>query len=37
MTQLELDRKTLAEMAVHDPAAFDQVVERVKQALGNAA
>jgi large subunit ribosomal protein L20 len=30
---LELDRKTLAEMAVHDPAAFDAVVEQVKQAL----
>jgi large subunit ribosomal protein L20 len=30
---IELDRKTLSEMAVHDPAAFDKVVEEVKQAL----
>ena len=29
---LELDRKSLAEMAVNDPAAFDVVVERVKAA-----
>ena len=28
-----LDRKMLAEMAVHDPAAFDAVVEEVKSAL----
>jgi large subunit ribosomal protein L20 len=34
--QIELDRRTLAEMAVHDPAAFDQVVEQAKQALGAA-
>ena len=32
-TGLELDRKTLAEMAVNDPPAFDAVVEQVKQAL----
>ncbi len=30
---LELDRKTLAEMAVADPAGFDTVVAQVKQAL----
>jgi len=30
---LELDRKTLAEMAVNDPAAFDAVVEQVKGAM----
>ncbi|HVC94720.1 MAG TPA: 50S ribosomal protein L20 [Pirellulales bacterium] len=30
---LELDRKTLAEMAVADPAGFDAVVAQVKQAL----
>ena len=30
---LELDRKTLAEMAVNDPAGFDAVVEQVKGAL----
>lgn len=30
---IELDRKTLSEMAVHDPRGFDQIVEEVKQAL----
>ena len=35
--EIALDRKSLAEMAVHDPAAFDQVVEQVKQALATAA
>jgi large subunit ribosomal protein L20 len=30
---LELDRKTLAEMAVADSAGFDAVVAQVKQAL----
>lgn len=29
-----LDRKMLAEMAVNDAAAFDQVVAQVKQVLG---
>ncbi|NUQ64476.1 MAG: 50S ribosomal protein L20 [Pirellulales bacterium] len=28
-----LDRKTLAEMAVNDPKAFDLVVEQVKSAI----
>jgi large subunit ribosomal protein L20 len=32
-----LDRKTLAEMAVSDPEAFDQVVEIAKEALPAAA
>ena len=31
--QIELDRKMLAELAVSDPAAFEAVVEKVKQAL----
>jgi large subunit ribosomal protein L20 len=31
---LELDRKTLSEMAIHDPAGFDAVFAKVKQALG---
>ena len=35
--EIELDRKSLAEMAVSDPPAFDQVVDQVKQALGIAA
>ena len=30
---LELDRKTLSEMAISDEAAFDAVVDQVKQAL----
>jgi large subunit ribosomal protein L20 len=35
--QIELDRKILADLAVTDPPAFDQVVELAKQALGVAA
>lgn len=31
--QIELDRKMLSEMAIHDPAAFDAVVEQAKSAL----
>jgi large subunit ribosomal protein L20 len=31
--KIELDRKSLSEMAIHDPEAFDVVVEEVKQAL----
>jgi len=31
--QIALDRKTLAEMAVSDPQAFDQVVELARQAM----
>ena len=30
---IELDRKMLSEIAIHDPAAFDQIVEEAKQAL----
>jgi large subunit ribosomal protein L20 len=30
---IELDRKMLSEIAIHDPAAFDQIVADVKQAL----
>ncbi len=30
---LELDRKTLSELAIHDPAAFDAVFQQVKEAL----
>ncbi len=33
-SQIELDRKQLAEMAVNDPAGFETVVASVKQALG---
>ena len=31
--QVELNRKMLAEMAIHDPAAFDAVVEKAREAL----
>lgn len=30
---IELDRKSLSELAIHDPAAFDVVVEKAKAAL----
>ena len=30
---IELDRKTLSEMAINDPQGFDLVVEQVKAAL----
>ncbi len=30
---IELDRKSLSELAIHDPRAFDAVVEQVKAAL----
>tara|TARA_B100000809_G_scaffold259462_1_gene304522 strand:+ start:516 stop:875 length:360 start_codon:yes stop_codon:yes gene_type:complete len=30
---IELDRKTLSEMAIHDPTGFDVVVEQVKATL----
>ena len=31
--KIELDRKMLSEMAVHDPEAFDTVVQLAKEAL----
>ena len=30
---IELDRKSLAEIAIHDPSGFDQIVQEVKEAL----
>lgn len=30
---IELDRKMLSEIAIHDPSAFDTIVEEAKQAL----
>ncbi len=33
---IQLDRKTLAEMAVNDAAGFDAVVEQVKETLAAA-
>src|SRR5215467_10064150 len=35
--KIELDRKTLSELAIADPGAFDAVVELVKGALGSKA
>ncbi len=37
LAKIELDRKVLSEMAIHDPEAFDQVVELAKQAMPAAA
>jgi len=31
---IQLDRKSLSELAIHDPAAFDAIVTDVKAALG---
>ena len=31
--QIEIDRKVLADMAVHDPVAFDSIVAKVKAQL----
>jgi len=31
--KIELDRKSLSEIAIHDPAAFDAVAAQVKSAL----
>ena len=30
---IELDRKILSEIAIHDPAGFEVIVEQVKAAL----
>ena len=30
---IELDRRTLSEMAIHEPAAFDQIVDKVRETL----
>ncbi len=35
--QVILNRKMLSELAIHDPAAFDKLVEIAKQNLGKAA
>jgi large subunit ribosomal protein L20 len=34
LAKIELDRKSLAELAIHDPPAFDAIVTQVKVALG---
>ncbi len=30
---IELDRRTLSEMAIHDPTGFDQIVGKVRETL----
>jgi len=32
-SNIELDRKTLSQMAIHNPKHFEQVVNKVKEAL----
>ena len=34
---IELDRKSLSELAIRDPAVFDEVFERAKAAAGTQA
>lgn len=36
LANVMLDRKTLADVAVHDPAAFDKIVEAARAALPQA-
>jgi len=33
LAKIELDRKSLSELAIHDAGAFDEVVQKAKQAL----
>ena len=33
LARIGLDRKSLSELAIHDPEVFDQVVARVREAL----
>ena len=33
LAEVELDRKSLSELAIHDPAAFDQLVETAREVL----
>ena len=37
LAKIELDRKSLSELAIHDPAAFDVIVAQVKSAIAAAA
>ncbi|MBN1844482.1 MAG: 50S ribosomal protein L20 [Sedimentisphaerales bacterium] len=37
MAQVELNRKMLSEMAIHDPQGFDQVVATAQQAVAAGA
>ena len=37
LAKIELDRKSLSELAIHDPAAFDAIVAKVKAAIAAQA
>ena len=37
LAKIELNRKVLSEMAIHDPEAFDAVVARAKEAMAEKA
>jgi len=36
LAKIELDRKTLSEMAINDPAGFKDVCDKVKESLASA-
>lgn len=36
LAKIELDRKSLSEMAIHDPAGFNDVCDKVKESLASA-
>lgn len=36
VAQIELNRKTLSELAVNEPAVFQEIIATVKEALANA-
>lgn len=37
LAMVSLDRKSLSEIAIHDPGAFDQLVDIARQAAANRA
>ncbi|MFO0823739.1 MAG: 50S ribosomal protein L20 [Gemmataceae bacterium] len=37
LSLISLDRKSLSEIAIHDPATFDKLVEIAKKAVADAA
>jgi len=37
LANIELDRKTLSEMAIHDAAAFKDICDKVKEQLAESA
>jgi large subunit ribosomal protein L20 len=37
LSMIALDRKSLSEVAIHDPATFDKLVEIAKKAVADAA